>query len=123
MPASYQPAAASKLHQIHAPAEGHISGCPGILWLRISFGRGADEVVYPGSIGSVPIVGADPYLNSLLLKYCEEALASRSNKPSAWGVRVENAIAPLLPHGQAGMAEVCRNLGVTRRTLARRLAS
>jgi AraC-like DNA-binding protein len=99
------------------PDVGAFFGC------NVSFGRAADEIVFPGSIESIPIVGADPYLNSLLLKYCEEALANRSNKPNAWGARVENAIAPLLPHGQAGMAHVCRNLGVTRRTLARRLAS
>jgi AraC-like DNA-binding protein len=38
-------------------------------------------------------------------------------------VRVENAIVPLLPHGQASMQQVCTKLGVGRRTLARRLGS
>jgi AraC-like DNA-binding protein len=87
-----------------------------------SFSSATDEVVYSLSTVNIPIVGADPYLNSLLVRYCEEALAARGRNSNPWQVRVENAIAPLLPHGQAHMEQVCQNLGVTRRTLARRLA-
>jgi AraC-like DNA-binding protein len=36
---------------------------------------------------------------------------------------IENAIASLLPHGKASVDEVARKLGMSRRTLARRLAS
>ncbi|MGB7855450.1 MAG: helix-turn-helix transcriptional regulator, partial [Pseudolabrys sp.] len=36
---------------------------------------------------------------------------------------VENAIAPLLPHGRATAAEVARRLGLSQRTFARRLSS
>jgi AraC-like DNA-binding protein len=68
-------------------------------------------------------VGADPYLNSLLLKYCDEAVAKRRQKSSTWQMRVENAIAPLLPHGEVQIEEICQKLGVSRRTLMRRLAS
>ena len=42
-------------------------------------------------------------------------------KESAWRLRVENAIAPLLPHGEARVQKVAETLGVSRRTLARRL--
>jgi AraC-like DNA-binding protein len=38
-------------------------------------------------------------------------------------LKVENAIAPLLPHGQAEIGKTAEELGVSRRTLARRLAS
>jgi AraC-like DNA-binding protein len=34
---------------------------------------------------------------------------------------IENAITPLLPHGDAKFDEVARKLGVSRRTLSRRL--
>jgi AraC-like DNA-binding protein len=40
---------------------------------------------------------------------------------SSLQVAVENAIAPLLPHGQTTFDEVARKLVVSRRTLARRL--
>ena len=42
---------------------------------------------------------------------------------SSLGLNVENAIAVLLPHGKAQSSEVARNLGMSQRTLARRLAA
>jgi transcriptional regulator GlxA family with amidase domain len=42
-------------------------------------------------------------------------------KESAWRLRVENAIAPLLPHGEVSVQKVAETLGVSQRTLARRL--
>ena len=35
---------------------------------------------------------------------------------------MENAIAELLPHGQAAQAEIAKHIGMSQRTLARRLA-
>jgi AraC-like DNA-binding protein len=90
---------------------------------KIKFGADADETRFPLSIRNMPLVGADPYLNKLLIKYCEEALAHRTVSRNPFGTRVENAMAVLLPHGKAQMSEVARKLGMSRRTLARRLAS
>lgn len=87
----------------------------------IVFGSDVDEVAYPGSTGQLPLASADPYLNSLLIKYCDEALSHRRLKSRAWRLSVENAVAPLLPHGQARIEEVSRRLGVSPRTLGRRL--
>src|SRR5262249_28821854 len=72
---------------------------------------------------NMPVVSADPYFNKLLTKYCEEALAHRKTNRSSFGTSVENAIAVLLPLGTAQMSEVARKLAMSRRTLARRLAS
>jgi AraC-like DNA-binding protein len=88
----------------------------------IVFGSDIDEVAYPKAYGRLSVVDADPYLNSLLVKYCDEALSSRRLKSTAWRLTVENAIAPLLPHGQARIAEISQRLGVSPRTLERRLA-
>jgi AraC-like DNA-binding protein len=90
---------------------------------NVAFGSNVDEVVYPGLAKSIPTVNADPYLNSLLVRYCEEALSNRRVRSSPWRLRVENAIVPLLPHGQANIEEIAPRLGVGRRTLARLLAS
>jgi AraC-like DNA-binding protein len=38
-------------------------------------------------------------------------------------MKVENAIVPLLPHGHARIGTIAAELGVSRRTLARRLAA
>ena len=40
-----------------------------------------------------------------------------------WRSKVENAIVPLLPHGQAKLGEIAQRLGVSERTLMRLLAS
>jgi AraC-like DNA-binding protein len=90
---------------------------------KLQFGADADETTFPLSVRNLPVVRADPYLNKLLIKYCEEALAHRETNRSSFGTSVENAIAVLLPHGRAQMSEVARKLGVSQRTLRRRLAS
>jgi AraC-like DNA-binding protein len=94
-----------------------------VFGCKVSFGSDADEVVYPRTANSTATVNADTYLNSLLVRYCDEALSRRRAQSSAWRLRVENAIVPLLPHGQAKIGEVAKSLGVSRRTLARLLAS
>ena len=94
------------------------------LGCDVEFGAAVDEVAFPRSIKDLPLVRADPYLNKLLIGYCEEALARRAKRDSGT-VRsvVENAVAPLLPHGKARLGEVARKLGLSQRTLARRLLS
>jgi AraC-like DNA-binding protein len=87
----------------------------------VAYGDTVDEVTYPSSVACIRLASADPYLHSLLLRYCNEAIASRRVKSSAWRTKVENAIASLLPNGQAQMSEVARQLAVSERTLARRL--
>lgn len=89
---------------------------------EVRFGVTVDELAFSSSIRGLPIVGADPYLNDLLVKYCEEAISARGSKPSSFGLNVENAVSLLLPHGKAGANTVACKLGVSRRTLARRLA-
>ena len=94
-----------------------------VFGCKVSFGSDADEVVYPRLADTIASVNADPYLNSLLMRYCEEAMSNRRVRSGAWRLKVENAIIPLLPHGQTKMEEVAKRLGVSRRTLTRLLAS
>jgi len=90
---------------------------------EIEFGGDMDEVLFAPNIRDMPVVSADLYLNKILIRYCEEALAGRSAKPSPFRSSVENAIVPLLPHGKARADIISRRLGVSQRTLARRLSS
>jgi AraC-like DNA-binding protein len=89
----------------------------------VAFGAAVDELAFSPAIRQMSVVGADPYLNDLLVQYCEEAISARATKPSSFALSVENAVAQLLPHGEARAGTVARKLGVSRRTLARRLAS
>jgi len=94
-----------------------------VFGCEVSFGSAVDEVIYPRTAYSTATVNADSYLNSLLVRYCEEALSSRRVQSGAWRLRVENAIVPLLPHGQAKIGEIAKALGVSTRTLSRLLGS
>ena len=89
----------------------------------VTFGATDDRLCFSGSLKELPVVRADSYLNELLIGYCEQALADRRTQQSPFALSVENAITLLLPHGKAGANEIARKLGVSRRTLARRLSS
>jgi AraC-like DNA-binding protein len=95
----------------------------GLFTCDVKFGAGADELTFPLSSKEIKTMNADPYLNALLLRYCDEAISQRRMKSPNWRSNVENTIAPLLPHGEATMENVAHRLGVSQRTLARRLAS
>jgi len=93
------------------------------LGCEIEFGASADEVVFSRDVLRTPVAGADMYLNELLTRYCDEALSHRRDKrDTTLRLQLENAIAPLLPHGKASAPEIARRLGLSHRTLARRLA-
>lgn len=86
------------------------------------FGSEVDEIEYAPTSARLPIASADVYLNRLLARYCEEALSKRRLKARSWRLAVENTLVPLLPHGQGRLSEVAARLGVSVRTLERRLA-
>lgn len=90
---------------------------------EFEFGAAVDEVVFAAPTSHIPVVSADPYLNKLLIANCEEALSRRLTKQGPFRSMVENAIAPLLPHGNAQASEIARQLGLSQRTFARRLTS
>ncbi len=82
-----------------------------------------DEIEFPAASCNLPIVSADPYLHRLCVQNYEEALARLKGNRSQLKVRVENAVASLLPHGQARHDIVASKLGMSARTLSRRLSS
>src|SRR2546430_739263 len=78
---------------------------------KVEFGAGADEFALNVDARELPLVHSDPYLNDLLLKNCEAALAKRRGDVSQLRTRVENAISSLLPHGRVVVEGVARSLG------------
>jgi AraC-like DNA-binding protein len=89
---------------------------------KIIFGADIDELTFSPAIRSIAVVSGDPYLNDLLVHYCDQALAGQKSR-GLFGASVENSLSLLLPHGKAGMSEVARTLGLTPKTLSRRLAA
>jgi AraC-like DNA-binding protein len=88
----------------------------------IDDGTGVDEIRLPAGSWKAPVARADPYLHDLCIEACEAALARTREMTSQLRTKVENAIAELLPHGQATQSEVARHIGIGQRTLARHLA-
>jgi AraC-like DNA-binding protein len=89
---------------------------------KVEFGADKDEFALNLDARELPLIHADTHLNDLLLKYCEVALADRRGDISQLRTRVENAISSLLPHGRVLVEDVARSLGMSERTLARRLS-
>jgi AraC-like DNA-binding protein len=89
---------------------------------KVEFGADIDEFALNIDARGLPLIHSDHYLNDLLLKYCEAALAGRRGDMSQFRTRVENAISSLLPHGRVLVEDVARSLGMSERTLARKLS-
>jgi len=89
---------------------------------KVEFGADKDEFALNLDARELPLIHADTHLNDLLLKYCEAALADRKGDTSQLRTRVENAISSLLPHGRVIVEAVARSLGMSERTLARKLS-
>ena len=89
----------------------------------IEFGATIDEVSFAAPVSHIPVVSADSYLNELLIANCEDALSRRPTKAGPFRSVVENAVAQLLPHGNARASEIARHFGLSQRTFARRLTS
>lgn len=90
---------------------------------EVAFGAAEDCLAFETEVAALPIVSADPYLNRYLVRILEEAAARRGPIRDPLRVRVENAITPRLPHGTARSDAVAADLGMSPRTLSRRLAA
>jgi AraC-like DNA-binding protein len=94
----------------------HFLGCP------VEYGARRDEILFAREVRNLPVLHSDPYLSRVLLGICEQTLARRKPSKDSIVQRAENAMAPLLPHGDARAAVVAAQLGMSPRTFARRLA-
>jgi AraC-like DNA-binding protein len=89
---------------------------------KVEAGADTDEIDLPIEAWDYPLLTADPYLQRLCVKFCEETLARRETAQSPLKVVVENTIASMLPHGSVRIDAVAKKLGMSPRTLVRRLA-
>lgn len=110
----------TRVRMVHERGEDQRAELASFFGKNLEFGAPVDDVAFPRRVADARIRSADPYLNRLLLDYCEDALSHRK-RAGTFRASVENAIAPLLPHGKANVEEAARQLAVSPRTLARRL--
>jgi AraC-like DNA-binding protein len=102
---------------------GDLSDMQRIFGCFPQFGASADEICFEPEIFEAPLVGADPYLNNIMLADCEAAIATRPSNLNPIRIVVENQIAPLLPHAEARASRIAKQLGLSERTFSRRLRS
>ncbi len=88
----------------------------------VEFGATADEIWFSRPIALLPVEGRDEYLNELLRRYAEEALARKPQERRTVRSKAEDVLPKLLPHGRATASEVARQLGMSSRSLSRKLA-
>jgi AraC-like DNA-binding protein len=88
----------------------------------IEFGASVDEICFPRSVALLSLVGQDEHLNELLRRYAEETLARNPLERPTVRSMAEAILPKLLPHGRAIVSEVARRLGMSSRTLSRKLA-
>ena len=113
--------APSRVYLMHQRSHG-ASEISRFLGCEIKFGAAVDEVTFPGRLRDLPLLNVDPYLNQLLVAYCSEASSHRNRQRGSVRTRVENAIVPVLPHGNARAGHIAQRLGLSQRSLARHLA-
>lgn len=112
------PVAVHFTHRIAGDTEQHerFLGCPAM------FGRNRNQVVLDRRDLGVPIESADDRLLKILISYCDEVLEKRArNKPEDI-TKLERCIIDLLPTGEAKAKVVAKKLGMSERSLVRRLS-
>jgi AraC-like DNA-binding protein len=105
----------------HYRAKGHARFAK-YMGCAVEFGAARDEILFSRESGQLRTLNSDPYLNRLLVEMCEEALSRQRRSSVSFSARVENAVAPRLPHGKARASRIASEFGMSERTFARRLA-
>ena len=112
------PVAVHFTHRIAGDTEQYerFLGCPAM------FGRNRNQIVLERRDLGVPIESADDRLLKILISYCDEVLEKRArNKPDDI-TKLERCIIDLLPTGEAKAKVVAKKLGMSERSLVRRLS-
>ncbi|MFO1060458.1 MAG: AraC family transcriptional regulator [Dongiaceae bacterium] len=90
-------------------------GCP------VSFGRARTVISLAPRQLLLPVATADARLLAVLTGYCREILAGREQTSPGLRHQIERILIDLLPRGEASAARVAKELGMSVRTLSRKL--
>lgn len=89
----------------------------------VEFGAPSDQIAFSIETFALPLVTRDPHLLEVLRPFCDEAARSRNTAIGSLRASVEAEVQRLLPHGHAQAERVAKALGVSVRTLSRRLST
>jgi AraC-like DNA-binding protein len=91
-------------------------GCP------VEFGASRDQLAFSHETLALPLVTEDRHLLETLRPICDAAAKERGTATGTLRAAVENEAQKLLPHGKAKRHRVAKSLGLSERTLTRKLA-
>lgn len=109
---------AESVHFRHA-APASLATHRRVLGVTPYFDQPFDGLVLPRETLSAPLPAADPLMALQARRYAEQLALGRAR---SWSGAARELIVLLLPTGRCSVDEVARLMGVTRRTLHRRLA-
>ena len=92
-------------------------GCP------IEFNAPRDQLAFSNEALALPLVTADPQLLLTLRPICEAAASAPAKTRASLRASVESEVQRLLPQGQAHIETIAKALGLSARTLSRKLAA
>lgn len=87
----------------------------------VHFRRERNALIYHQSVYRLPIPTANQYLKQILARHAEQLLNTLSAAPS-WRERTQQEVIRRLHSGRVSADDIAHALGVSRRTLQRRLA-
>jgi AraC-like DNA-binding protein len=89
----------------------------------VEFGAQRDQLVFSNETLATQLITQDPYLLKTLRPFCEEAARARNTAAGSLRASVENEVGRRLQDGRADREMIARAVGVSVKTLSRRLAA
>jgi len=89
----------------------------------IEFDASSNRLVFSHESAATPLITRDKHLLDVLQPMCEEAAKRRETAPESLRAFVETEAQRLLPHGGVRRQDIAKNLAMSTRTLARKLAN
>ena len=88
----------------------------------VQFDAPSDRLRFSADALAIPVAYADERLLEILQPYCDQMAALRTGPTASLRMTVENEIQKLLPDGQARIETIANAVGVSTRSLGRRLS-
>lgn len=102
--------------------EGEVAEMQRFYGSALTFGAVKDSIAFNPVDAEAVNVMADPFLHRFLLEYFEHSAVRSLARRASLRMRVESAITSRLPNGTAIIGNIASDLGMSSRTLSRRLA-
>jgi len=104
------------------PRNEHLDSFDRFFGCKVLFGQAEDRLRFRQSDLLTHLVNADDRLLAILRSYCEEILGHHAQKSPPLVEEIERLIVQRLTGGEAKADTIAAELGMTRRTLTRKLA-